>query len=97
MSDEQERRISECERRIERLYGVTQTAGERIAVMESKMENIAQSIQDSQKATNDRIQAMNADVKSSSELAHRRTVMILTFGLGGLTALVQIAGFVLQG
>lgn len=96
MGDDQERRIGDCERRLDELYGRQVQAGERIAVIESRMEAVALMIRDSQKATNDRIQAMNADLKQNTESSHRRTVILVTVGLGAITAVIQLAGILLR-
>lgn len=93
MSDEQERRIKELERHVERLFGVSTTTGERIAVLEARTESIASSVEKSQAQTNSQLRMMNDDIKKSlaetQANAHRRTTILVTVMLGVITTAVQ--------
>lgn len=100
MSEEQERRINNLESKLEKSYNFQLSVSERIAVVESQMQNIAQSVRDAQEQTNAQIRAMNGDIKNSltetQNSAHKRTTIFITVFLTFVTTAVQVALKLLQ-
>lgn len=96
MSEDQDRRIATLENHIERLYSGSKEHAERIIVMETRLQQVADIMRAAQADFRAQIAAMQGDFRAAQERAHRRTVAILTWALGGITIAVNLAGLYLS-